>query len=237
MTPGRSSWVPTQPLDTPHVKARQEWDLRMGSAVVHAKNWRLAAFAELGLLVLSMIGLIYLGALPKAVPVVIQVDKLGAPKYLGPVDQVARDFKPSGPSLQYHLRRFVDDTRSISSDAAVLKQNWLDAYKLVTPIGANQLNAFVRDANPFKRLDDQIRVSVQVSVVVPLSQETWQVDWTETTWDQNGNPTGTSVWRGNFRILLRAPESEEDLASNPLGLFIDEFHWARLQDAGRTTTP
>lgn len=27
------------------------------------------------------------------------------------------------------------------------------------------------------------------------------------------------------------------LASNPLGLFIDEFHRARLQDAGRTITP
>jgi type IV secretory pathway TrbF-like protein len=237
MKPSRSSWAPEHPLETPHVKARQEWDLRIGSTVVQAKNWRLAAFAELGLLLVSMIGLVYLGAQPKAVPLVVQVDKLGAPTYVGPLDQAARDFKPTGASLQYHLRRFVDDTRSISSDAAVLKRNWLDAYKLVTPSGANQLNAFVHDANPFKRLDDEVRVSVQVNVTVPLSHDTWQVDWTETTWDQNGNPTASSIWRGNFRILLREPESEEDLAANPLGLFIDEFHWARLQDTGRTTTP
>ena len=209
----------------------------MGSAVVHAKNWRLAAFAQLGLHLFAMIGLIYLGAQPKTVPLVVEVDKLGAPRYVGAVDQAARDFKPSPVSLQYHLRRFVDDTRSISSDAAVLKRNWLDAYKLVTPSGANQLNAYVHDAGPFKQLDDQVRVSVQVTVVVPLSAETWQVDWTETTWDQSGNPTNASAWRGNFRIVLRPPESEEDLAANPLGLFIDEFHWARLQDAVRNTTP
>jgi type IV secretion system protein VirB5 len=131
----------------------------------------------------------------------------------------------------------VDDTRSVSSDAAVLKRNWLDAYKLVTASGANQLNAYVRDANPFKRLDDELRVSVEVSVTVPLSKDTWQVDWTETIWDQNGASVGATTWRGNFHMVLRPSETEEDLAANPLGLYVDEFHWARLQDAGRTATP
>ena len=233
----RGSWAPEQVLETPYLKARQEWDTRMGSTTVQAKNWRLAAFAILGLLLVSDIGLIYLGAQPKAIPLVIQVDKLGAPTYVGPLDQAARDFKPSLASLQYHLRRFIDDTRGVSSDAAVLKHNWLDAYKLVTPSGANQLNAYVRESNPFKQLDDEVRVSVQVNVVVPLSRDTWQVDWTETYWDKNGNPSGTSVWRGTFRIVLHLPEAEEDLAQNPLGLYIDEFHWARLQDAGRTPSP
>ena len=160
------------------------------------------------------------------------------PTYLGPADKTAlRDFKPSAASLQYHLRRFVSDTREISSDVAVLKRDWLDAYKLVTPNAANQLNAYVRESDPFKQIEAQVRVSIQVNVVVPVSRETWQVEWTETNWDDHGSPTGTSTWRGNFRILLRVPDSEEELASNPLGLFIDEFHWARLSDAGRTTTP
>jgi type IV secretion system protein VirB5 len=237
MMAGRNSWAPPEPLDTPYVKARQEWDLRMGSALVHARTWRLAAFGELGLLLLSSLGLVYLGAQPKAVPLVVQVDKLGAPNYVGPVDEAARTFQPSMASLQYHLRRFVEDTRSVSSDTGVLKRNWLDAYKLVTPSGANQLNAYVHEANPFKRLDDQIRISLQVNVTVPLSRDTWQVEWTETTWDQNGNPTSLASWRGTFRILVHPPEDDEDLATNPLGLFIDEFHWAHLQDAGRTTTP
>ena len=117
------------------------------------------------------------------------------------------------------------------------KRDWLDAYRLVTPNAANQLNAYVRESDPFKQIEAQVRVSIQVNVVVSISRETWQVEWIETDWDDHGNPTGTSTWRGNFRILLRVPDSEEELASNPLGLFIDEFHWARLSDAGRTTTP
>jgi type IV secretion system protein TrbF len=234
MKAGQAIWRPSDSAETAYAKARQEWDNRMGATVVQAHNWRLIAFGEIGLLLAAMLGLVYLGAQPKAIPHIVQVDKVGAPTYLGPIDRVSQaDVSPSSASLQYHLRRFVADTREISSDVAVLKRNWLDAYKLVTPNAANQLNAYVRDSDPFKRLEAQVRVSVQVNVVVPISKETWQVDWTETSWDDTGNSTGSAIWRGNFRILLRTPESEEDLAANPLGLFIDELHWARLTDPGK----
>jgi type IV secretion system protein TrbF len=231
------SWRPTEGADTPYQKARQEWDRRMGASVVQAANWRLMAVAELGLLLVASLGMVFLGAQPKAVPHLVQIDKVGAPTYIGALDRVAlQDFKPPPPSFEYHLRRFVSDTREISSDVAVVKRNWIDAYRLVSKSGANQLSAYVHDNDPFKQSDAQIRVSIEVNVVVPVSRETWQVDWTETTWDDHGDPLGTAVWRGNFRVLLRVPESEEELALNPLGLYIDEFHWARLTD-GRTNTP
>ena len=210
----------------------------MGAAVVHAANWRLIAFGLAGLLAFSTAGNIYLGAQPKAVPHLVAIDRLGQPSYLGAIDRNAlRDFTPTTASLHYHLTRFVTDTREISSDPAVLKRNWLDAYKLVTPDAGNQLSAYVQDHNPFDQVG-QVRQSVQINVVVPISKETWQVDWTETTWDEHGNETGTADWRGNFRLQLRLPDTAEKLESNPIGLFIDEFHWSRMSTtAGRTTTP
>ena len=33
-----TQWIPDGPLDTPYRRARQEWDARMGSALVHAKK-------------------------------------------------------------------------------------------------------------------------------------------------------------------------------------------------------
>ena len=210
----------------------------MGATTVQAANWRLATFGLVLLQLFDSVALVYLGAQPKAVPYLVEVDKLGQPAYLGPLERAAlRDFKPSTASLHYHLRRFITDTREISSDAAVLKRNWIDAYKLVTPNGANQLNAYVHDRNPFEQLQQQIRVSLQVNVIVQITQETWQVDWTETTWDEHGNPTDSAAWRGNFHVLLRVPESADELALNPLGLYIDELHWARLSTATERKTP
>ncbi|HEY0870865.1 MAG TPA: conjugal transfer protein TrbF [Acidothermaceae bacterium] len=226
-----SSWEPAAPLDTPYRRARQEWDRRIGGAVVQASNWRRATFAVLAVVALEAIGLVVLGAQPKAVPHLIQVDKLGAAAYLGPLERASlRDFQPPPASFEYHLRRFVSDTREISSDVAVVQRNWLDAYRLVTQNGANQLNAYVRDHDPISRSENKARVSVQVDVVVPISRESWQVDWTETLWDEHGGEIETSAWRATFRIVLRIPQTDAELKTNPIGLYIDEVHWARLAD-------
>jgi len=222
------SWSPSAPLETRYRKARQEWDSRMGGALVQAHNWRIATLASLGLVLLSIVGMIYLGAQPKAVPHIVQIDKLGAPAYLGPVGQSAQGYQPSEATLKYHLRRFIDETRSISSDAAIVKHNWIDAYRLITQNAANQLNAYAQQTDPVKRLENE-RISIDVVTVVQLSKDTWQADWKETSWDKNGNEIGTAIWRGTFRVVLRTPTTEEQLAVNPIGLFVDEFHWSKVQ--------
>ena len=231
-------WRPIEPADTPYARAREEWDRRMGAATVREANWRLAAFALIALQLFSDIGILYLAAQPKAIPHIVEVDKLGQPSYLGPLDRAAyRDFKPSTASIHYHLARFIRDTREVTSDLAVLKRNWIDAYKLLTNNGANFLNAYVHEHDPFQVVAAQVRVSLQVNVVVQVSKDTWQVDWTETSTDEHGTPTQTEMWRGTFHVLLRVPESTDELAANPLGLFIDEIHWARLSNLTERTTP
>jgi type IV secretory pathway TrbF-like protein len=223
-----TQWQPDGPLDTPYRRARQEWDARMGSALVHAKNWRLATFVSMAAVVLMAGGMIYLGALPKAVPHIIEVDRLGAAVYHGPVGQA--DYVPSDAVVSYHLRRFITDTREISSDLAVLKSNWLDAYTLLTPRGGNMLSAFVEkpENDPFRRVADE-RVTVEILSCVRAAGDTWQIDWRESSWDKNGALLGAPVtWRAMLRTLLAPPKTAEAMKKNPIGLYIDELHWDKV---------
>jgi type IV secretion system protein VirB5 len=223
-----TKWSPDGPLDTPYLRARQEWDSRMGSAVVQAKNWRLATFASLGAVLLSTGGMIYLGSLPKAVPHIIEVDRLGAATYHGPVGQ--SDYVPTDAVITYHLRRFIEDTREISSDLAVLKKNWLDAYLLLTPRGGNMLSAFVQkpENDPFRRAQDE-RVTIEILSVVRAAGDTWQLDWRESSWDKGGSPLGEPViWRAMLRTTLATPKTAEAMQKNPIGLYIDELHWDKV---------
>lgn len=221
-------WKPEGEIETRYRRARQEWDRRMGTALAQAYDWRLAALLALGLVFVALLATVYLGVQPKVVPHIVQIDRLGAPTYLGPVGQSVRDWKPSDAILKYHLRRFITDTRTVSSDAVVMKRYWTDAYTLITGNAANHLTAFAQETNPIKRGEDE-RVTVDVKSIVQLSVDTWQVDWVENGWDKGGVETATSIWRGVFRVLVRVPESEEQLATNPIGLFIDEFHWSKVQ--------
>ena len=223
-----TKWSPDGPLDTPYLRARQEWDSRMGSAVVQAKNWRLATFASLGAVLLSTGGVIYLGSLPKAVPHIIEVDRLGAATYHGPVGQ--SDYVPTEAVITYHLRRFIEDTREISSDLAVLKKNWLDAYLLLTPRGGNMLSAFVQkpENDPFRRAQEE-RVTIEILSVVRAAGDTWQIDWRESSWDKGGSPLGEPIiWRAMLRTVVATPKTTEAMQKNPIGLYIDELHWDKV---------
>lgn len=227
----KTTWRPPTDLETPYLRARQEWDTRIGSAVVQAKNWRLVSFTSLGLLAVSMGGLIVLGSRPKAVPHLVQVDAIGAATHLGPVAPTTRTYVPSDASLKYHLRRFVEDTRALSSDTALVRKNWLDAYTLVTPRGANMLTAYVSkpENDPMKRSTEQ-RVTVEVAAMIKVSADTWQIDWRESVWDKSGSSVGApSIWRGMFKVSVQVPTTEEAIAKNPIGLYIDEFHWDKVR--------
>jgi len=221
-------WNPGGELDTPYQRAAKEWDDRIGSAVVQAKNWRLATFATLLFVALPSVGgMIYLGAQPKAVPHIVEIGVDGEATYRGEIGKAWERFKPSDPSIRYHLQRFIQDTRMISSDGGVIKQNWLDAFKLLSPKGANMLTAYVQKNDPFIRAAKE-RVSVDIISMVRVSEESWQVDWKESQWGTMGEPTGESYWRGIYKIIIQKPETEKQLASNPVGLFIDEFNIAQI---------
>ena len=223
-----TQWSPNGPLDTPYLRARHEWDSRMGSAIVQAKNWRLATFASLASVLVSSLGMIYLGAQPKAVPHIIEVDRLGAATYHGPVGQ--SDYVPTDAVITYHLRRFIADTREISSDLAVLKHNWLDAYTLLTPRGGNMLSAFVQkpENDPFRRAQDE-RVTVEMLSTVRAAGDTWQIDWRESSWDKGGSPLGApAIWRAMLRTVITPPTTAEAMQKNPIGLYIDEMHWDKV---------
>jgi type IV secretion system protein VirB5 len=222
------TWSPKGALDTPYKRAKQEWDDRIGDAVIQARNWRLATFAVLLFIAMpSLIGLLYVGTLPKKVPHIVEVAQDGSVAYRGAIGKSWEGYTPSAASIKYHLQRFIQATRMISSDGAVVKKNWIDAYKLVTSNGANILNAYVQQHDPFVRAQTE-RVSVEVLSMVPISSESWQVDWKESSWGVHGELLGESYWRGIFRTKFTEPKSDEQLMANPIGLYIDEFHWSRI---------
>lgn len=221
------NYAPVGEKVTPYKRAAREWDLRIGATAVQAANWRRAAFASFAMVAVSLAGLIYLGAQPKAVPHIVEIDRAGSVSYRGDVARTWSQFKPSQAVVRYHLRRFIEDTRSLSFDPAVVKANWLDAYNVLTPGAANTLNTYAQEADPFKRARSE-RVTVDILSVVPLSADTWQADWKETSWDKSGGQGEQKLWRGTFHVLLEQPKTDEAIEKNPIGLYIQDFNFSRL---------
>ena len=211
---------------TPYQAAGQVWDERIGSARVHAKNWRLMAFGSLSLALLMAGGLVWRSAQSIVTPYVIEVDQAGQVRAVG---EAATPYQPSDAQIAFHLARFVTDVRSLSIDPIVVRQSWLEAYDYTTDKGAAVLNEYARSNDPFSRIGQQ-SVAVQVNSVVRASDASFQVRWTERRY-VNGEAAGLDRWTAVLSIVLQAPRTEERLRKNPLGIYVNGLSWSRELDA------
>jgi len=223
-----TKWAQDPPLpETPYQRAEAVWNDRLGTAAKQAASWRLAAFIALLIAFISVCGMIYLGQLPKTEVELVQIDKLGKAVYTGQAGESMAVWKPTEKQIEFHVRRFIRLTRSISSDMIVVRENWKMAYNYIADEAINQLNTEARTQTPVDRMEKE-RVNVAIEDTLRLSDDTWQVDWREQLWSPKGVPMGTQHWRGTFRIALRTPQSKDDLVKNPLGMFVTHYAWSQV---------
>ncbi|PBB23968.1 MULTISPECIES: conjugal transfer protein TrbF [unclassified Mesorhizobium] len=208
--------------ETPYQKAAQIWDERIGSARVQARNWRAMAFGSLILSTSLAAALVWLSARGTVVPWVVQVDALGQAQATAPA---IAGYKPTDPQIAWHLARFVEQVRSIPSDAIIVRQDWLRAYEWTTDQGAAALNNYARANDPFSKVGKQ-QVSVEVSSVIRASPDSFRVAWIERHYD-HGQLSGTERWTGILTIVMQPPSDAERLRANPLGIYVNAINWSR----------
>ena len=208
--------------ETPYQKAAQVWDEGIGSARVQAKNWRYMAFGSLILSAGFAGALVYQSARGTVVPWVVQVDNLGQAQAVAPA---TADFRPTDPQVDWHLARFIEQTRSIPADPIIVRQNWLRAYEWTTDRGATVLNDYARANDPFTKVGKQ-QIAVEVSSVIRASPDSFRVAWTEKHFE-NGQISTTERWTAILTIVIQPPRDSERLKANPLGIYVNAINWSR----------
>lgn len=218
---------------TPYQRAGQLWDERIGSARVQAANWRLIAFGCLGLAGGLAASNVWQSMQSRVAPYVVEVDRLGEARAVAPAIQ---NYRPTDGQIAWHLGRFVSNVRSVSTDPVLVKKNWLDAYDFATDRAAIFLNEYARTNDPFAGIGER-SVSVQVTSVVRASDTSFQVKWTESTYER-GSLAKTERWTAMLTTVVRPPRTADALRRNPLGLFVNAIDWAReLEGAPATPKP
>ena len=129
------------PADTPYRRAQQEWDARMGSAVLSARSWRAIAFGCLGLTAVLGISLTAVALQKRTFVHVVEVSPEGQVMNVRAADG---RWSPTEAQIAHHLGRFVRLVRSLPTDGVVLRENWLEAYRFLTPQAAAQLTEIAR---------------------------------------------------------------------------------------------
>ena len=208
--------------ETPFQRAAQVWDERIGAARVQAKNWRFIAFGSLILSASFAAALVWQSARGTIVPWVVQVDRLGQAQAVAPA---VADYRPTDPQIAFHLARFIEQVRSIPSDAIIVRQNWLRAYDFTTQGGALALNDYARANDPFANVG-KVQVAIEISSVIRASPSSFRVAWVERRY-VDGALAATERWTAIVGVVIQPPRTAEQLRKNPLGVFVHALNWSK----------
>ena len=209
--------------ETPYLAGRREWNERYGSYIKRENNWRLVAFGSLAVALMSVSGLVWVSGQAKVVPYAVQLNGNSGVVRVQRADVASR---PNANQMRAALRNWVIGARTVYVDLRA-EQALVDAtYAMTLPDSPayQNLATYHRESNPYTRATNET-VEVEVKAVVPVSDETWQVEWTETTKQRSGKIVDTKQWQGTFTVLISPPTNEAQIMVNPLGIYVRQFAW------------
>ena len=194
----------------------------MGTAVLSARAWRMIAFGSLALAAILGASLTAVALQKRTFVHVVEVAPDGQVMNVRAADG---RWSPNNAQVAYHLGHFIRLVRSLPTDGVVLRENWLQAYRFLTPQAAAQLTEIARQDDPFLSLG-RVGRTVHIRSIIARSNNAWEVSWVE----RAANATGAAdpeLYTGVFTVTTRSPRNADEIANNPLGLLISDFSWSR----------
>jgi type IV secretion system protein VirB5 len=219
--------VSTSEAINPYVAARHEWDERYGSLITQARNWRVAFQISAAIAFVAVAGATWLSVHSHTRIFVIALDQLGRSVAAGYADQTnaASDDRVRRTSIL----NWVESLRTVTSDTVAQTKAIKTVYAQIAQGSAamSAINDFYRGDPPQARGKTKT-VSVEVNTVLPTTDRSYEVDWTETTRDVQGVVTATDQWKGSFMIAVDPPTDEATARMNPLGIYVTNASWSRV---------
>lgn len=220
----------TKDTSSPYLTARRTWNEQVGSIVTAKQTWQVIALLSMISTLASVGGLITLSTQSKYIPYVIAVDNLGRVYSMG---RAIPSSRADPKIIKATVAKFIENFRQVTADIALERKAIMDLYAHL-PRGSaaiNKMNKLMNEEehNPLSRAKT-VTVDVQISSVLQQSKNSWEVEWTETSYDREGIRKNSEKMRGIINVALENVEtaSEQQILNNPLGIYVKDFSWAKV---------
>lgn len=212
-------------LESPYARAAAEWDDRIGSSRVQARNWRLLAVGSLVWGLLATAGLVYIATNKQVATYVVEVDKAGMP---GQISLASAQYKPDIATTGYFVGEVVRLSRDKPIDPVVKRKQWEKVYHFVAGDAIRSMNEYAASDSGLENIPGRGAEArtVEVISILQKSADTYQVRWVERSF-ANGVKRSQENWTGLFTVSRQPPRNTEDQFNNPIGVYVSNYTWSR----------
>lgn len=220
--------------DSPAERAARKWDEREGGIIVQNYHLRLLLMGMTAAVVFLSCGLVYKSLASAVMPYVVEVDSTtGAVRNIGTVAASA-EYTPGEAVYKYFLAKFLKNTREIPLDPVVYRENLSTAYGFLTKDASAKLQTMLKTERTTEKFGHHT-VQINVSTVLPMEGgHSYQIRWTEEEFSIGSGEKTITPYSGIFTVQTIKSDDEQQLAVNPIGLYISDFSWSKDASALNT---
>ncbi len=213
-------------FQNPYLEAKEEWFDSVGPFVCQAAQWRLIALVALLLACASITGNIIQATKEKVVPYVVAVDKIGAAVAVRKADLAS----PTPTTvIQAELANLIHSWRTVTADLDLQARmvDRLGGFVLGSAKGV--LTEWFEKNNPVGKAKSGKLVSVNIkSVPLPVSNNSWRIEWLETERNHTGLTTNTVQYEATMTVAIKPPTTDAEILKNPGGVYITELSYGEV---------
>lgn len=217
--------------NNPYLNAKRAWNTHTAGLMKSLQVWQLVSLASLLVTLAAVGGLIAIGGQSKFIPLVFQQDYSGNTLSVTRADRVGQASIDDYRSTAAH---FIENLRMVSADSELQKNAVFQVYAYLNQNDAalTKVQEFYSDkqqSNPFERAAHEL-VSIEIKSVLKETEDTWQVDWIETTRNRDGSIKQKPVFMKAIVTLYQESEihdiASESILKNPHLIYIRDFNWS-----------
>jgi len=191
----------------------------------NAAQWRRISFVMLLCCAACVFAVIYTANKVTVVPYIVQVDQHGYQIAVEPVKPSKVDHR----LIVSTVARYVWSLKTVFTDqeAQLYLLNFVYNSTPATTAAEIKYQDYYRKNNPMDAAATRTTVHTIVNSVLPLSEKTWQAEWTEDAF-QDGRKLWTKHYRGIFETAINTPKTMDEIFVNPLGIYITDFNFSEI---------
>lgn len=218
--------------ENPYLNARRSWNGHVSGVMSALQIWQVVGIMSLLISLAAVGGMVYIGSQSKFIPLVFLQDSSGNTVSVTRADRI-----PEAKIDDYRTAasQFIESIRLVTADVDLQRKAVLKTYSFLNAsdpatIKANEYLNGSKEVNPFNRAIHET-VEIELSSVLQLSKDSWQVDWSETVRTREGSQKVKPFkMRAIITLYQNEPTSETtniEALRNPHFLYVRDFNWSK----------
>lgn len=188
------------------------------------RNWQIAFLSIFILFVITLFGYIKTANSTHIVPYIIEVNKEdGIVKNIGEINKVK--YVPNDRIIISALRDNIIKMREIPLDQVLYGKRINETYEFLSLPMQKKLKEIIVNENIQNKMKNKETRDVKITNIVKMNDNNYQVRWTETSYQQDGQVIDKNRKSAIFTLELKKYKDERKLLINPLGITITNFNF------------